>query len=72
MSQYIPSEENLAKIIAGEIEDPLFMLSSAALQAAVDSKSCRRDGRPLGDRDNPRHPGLNRELFCSCGFATTT
>lgn len=69
---YVPSEENLERILRGEIEDPVFRLSGAELSRCLSEKRCPRDGRILSDRDNPRHPGLNRELYCSCGFAGTT
>ena len=71
-SDYIPSEENLARVLAGELEDPCSRLTSEDLDRIVRSKRCPRDGRTLADNDNPRCPGLNRELSCSCGFAVTT
>ena len=72
MTTYVPSEENLAKIIAGEIEDFAVTMSGKDLARSLAEKKCPRDGRALSTRDNPRHPGLNLELYCSCGFAGTT
>ncbi len=47
-------------------------LSIEDFHHAVASRTCPLDGDALADRDNPRIPGLNRELYCSCGFAITT
>ena len=69
---FTPSEESLQRILSGELPDPVSYLDADGLELIVQSKTCPRDARPLSDRDNPRHPGLNRELFCSCGFSTTT
>lgn len=50
---------------ADEGHEKYLMLSREDFHRAVSSRTCPLDG-------NPRHPGLNRELFCSCGFAITT
>ena len=55
-----------------ERQEKYLMLSLEDFHRAVSSRTCPLDGHALGDRDNPRIPGLNRELFCSCGFAITT
>ena len=72
MNDYVPSEENLARVLSGELPDPVFDLSPEQVATVTREKKCPRDGRQLVDSDNPRHPGLNRELSCSCGFAMTT
>lgn len=71
-SKYIPSEENYARVLRGELPDPLSDVSRLDFDEIERTRQCPRDGRALSDRDNPRIPGLNRELFCSCGFAVTT
>lgn len=71
-SGYVPSEENLALILSGEISDPVFDLEPEDVDLIRTLRLCPRDARPLESRDNPRHPGLNEELFCSCGYAGTT
>lgn len=47
-------------------------LSNEDFHRSVETRRCPLDGLALDERDNPRIPGLNRELFCSCGFAITT